>query len=474
MGEDFLLGARLTLGLFAALAVAWIAVREIRQEAQNADPTLDRIFMMLVLSWVFSSAVVLLQEALPPSDGATAVRYMAYQLSAAATLGFLRRMALVPTSEVRPIILAQLVVGMGVILWRYMLPGAAAWSLEAWRITNLLGFSLVFLAICRTQLIKLRQTRWLSLGACLMGFGMGMNDMAVADGMSLKITVMHLVFSAYLLLLWLMMTNRIAHLSNPRRIAGTPSEHSILGGELADSYLYETEIPSEGAEEMPGRLAQAKRHFAQELHDGVGSQLVNILASLDRGVPQQRDMALAVEHCLLDVKILVDDIDGGEECVLDALARLRFRVQASLDRLGIELEWDIHHHPALAQLRDERSRQVLRIVQEAVANVMRHSGAEHVRVSCTYYAEDQTMAVEVADDGLGFDALHQAQHMGGKGLRGMRRRAQAMGASLEVVSQPSKGTRVVLLLPLGETASSVVPAVLASASVSNGLYRTGR
>ena len=471
LGEHFLRGARLILGLFAALVVAWIALREVRQETERADPSLDRAFLLLVLSWVFSSAVVLVQETLPESAETTAVRHIAYQLSVLATLGFLRKAAQVPTAEARPVILGQLVMGMGMILWRYASPGHAAWALEAWRLTNVLGFSLVFLLICRTQLTRLGQPRWLSLGACLMGFGMGMNDMSVADGVSLNVTGMHNVFSAYLLLVWLMLTNRISHLSAPRQRATMPSENSVLGGAFANSYLNGAQ--PEDPEEAPEDLAHAKRRFAQELHDGVGSQLVNILASLDRGVPQQREMALAVEHCLLDVKILVDDIDGGQEGVLDALARLRYRVQASLQRLGIALDWDMHDHPALEQLRDERSRQVLRIVQEAVANVMRHSRAKNVRVSCLFRPEAHAVLVTVVDDGQGFDAKGAEQRMGGKGLLGMRRRANSMGASLEVLSEPGKGTRVSLMLPLGERAPLMAVHARASTQAANSSGRAG-
>ena len=446
LGGDLLLAARLVLGLASALAVAWIALHEVRREAERADASLDRAFMLLVLSWVFSSAVVLMQEALPRSAGTTAVRHIAYQLSVAATLDFLSKTAQVRTSEIGTIILAQLAAGMGLILWRHASPGGADGAFEAWRITNLLGFSLVFLAISRTQLSKVRQPRWMSLGACLMGFGMGMNDMALADGVSLNVTVMHNVFSAYLLLLWLMLTNRVAHLSAPRLRSGNRSQHSVLGGEFADSYLY-GEQP-EGGEVGTGQLAQAKRRFAQELHDGVGSQLVNILASLDRAVPQQREMAMAIEECLLDVKILVDDIDGGEEGVFDALARLRYRVQASLDRLGIALHWDMHPHPALAQLHDERSRQVLRIVQEAVANMMRHARALNVRVTCRYQSDANAMVLEVVDDGNGFDAQQTNPSQGGKGLMGMQRRAASIGAQLTLKSEPGKGTEVRLVLPL--------------------------
>jgi signal transduction histidine kinase len=447
LGRGFLVQARLVLGLLAALVGAWIALKARRDESGHLYPALDGSFILLVLSWVMISVVALAQEAMPDSTAASAMRYMAYQLSAAATLNFLLNTAKVHSPGVRTLIAVQLLVGLGFLIW-FFGGHNAAWSLEAWRISNAMAFALVFLGICRIHLHDTRSPPWLSVGACLVGFGMGANDMAAADGVTLQVTGMHNVFSAYLLLIWLMLTNRLGGLSAPHKPHHIPSEHSILGADFADSYLQGAPPPVQQAGAAV-ELAQVKRQFAQELHDGVGSQLVNMLSSLDRGVPQQRDMALAIEQCLLDVKILVDDIDGGEECVLDALARLRYRVQPSLDRLGMTLSWDIQPDPALEQLQDERSRQVLRIVQEALANVMRHSRAQNVRVTCCYQPGTDSLVVEVLDDGRGFDAMDQDRSRGGKGLIGMRRRAESISGQLELLSTPGEGTRVSLSLALG-------------------------
>ena len=88
---------------------------------------------------------------------------------------------------------------------------------------------------------------------------------------------------------------------------------------------------------------------------------------------------------------------------------------------------------------------MLRIVQEALSNVRRHSGAENAWVSLRTEGED--LVAEVEDDGRGFDAA--ATRAGGIGQKSMRERAGALGGELEVESECGKGTRVRLRVPLG-------------------------
>jgi signal transduction histidine kinase len=87
-----------------------------------------------------------------------------------------------------------------------------------------------------------------------------------------------------------------------------------------------------------------------------------------------------------------------------------------------------------------------RVVQEALTNVRRHSGAGSATVTITY--TDAELEVRVDDDGRGPDARRGSE--GGFGIRGMRERAAALGGGLEAGPRPEGGFRVVARLPLGE------------------------
>jgi signal transduction histidine kinase len=110
---------------------------------------------------------------------------------------------------------------------------------------------------------------------------------------------------------------------------------------------------------------------------------------------------------------------------------------------GINVETlDVRVYTSLVQ---ETQAQLIRIVQEAMSNIRKHSQAERVWIEC--YEEDDFLVLEIRDDGIGFipeDVSLASRH----GLRGMQERATLMGAEFQVISHHHEGTIVRLRLPL--------------------------
>lgn len=447
IGEGVFENAHWVMGLSVAWVVALFVVGVRSRSEREGHHALDRAFLFLVFGWVLSLSTVAAMDLFDAAQWTVLLRHLAYQIAVALTLHFLHTTLSGHGSLTRFVWLPQLMLAVGFLAWGYLDPGVTKWTFIAWRTTNVLGFTAAMLVLSHVLLSGEPFPTWLLLGAFLMGFGLGLTDMANVDGSAIPVTTMHYVFAAYLLMVWLLKGGLLGSPLQPT----VRSDNSVLGGAFAH-----TDLDEGGVDSDPQRSAQEQiRHrIAQELHDGVGSQLVSILATLDRRVPQQREMADAVEQCLLDVKIMVDDIDHAKECVLDALARLRYRVQHSLDRLGIGLVWELRDHESLEKLCDERSRQVLRIAQEALANVMRHSRARTVSVCCLYLPEMDALLLDISDDGVGFDASSSAARHG-KGLVGMTRRANSIHAELDVWSEPGKGSTVRLLMPIAASADGV-------------------
>jgi signal transduction histidine kinase len=98
--------------------------------------------------------------------------------------------------------------------------------------------------------------------------------------------------------------------------------------------------------------------------------------------------------------------------------------------------------PRLADLGAPQVLQIMRILQEAVTNVLKHAGARTLTVR-TDGGGARGVSVEIADDGRGLDGTTT----GGRGFQNMRRRADAIGAALEIVGTPP-GTRVRLHIPI--------------------------
>jgi signal transduction histidine kinase len=114
------------------------------------------------------------------------------------------------------------------------------------------------------------------------------------------------------------------------------------------------------------------------------------------------------------------------------------------ERTGIATAWA---PVAVRRLPYRVEQELWRIVQEALANVDRHSGASQVAVR--WEVEDTGARLEVSDNGKGFDPTRVAgDHYG---IVGMRERADAIGARLQVVSRPGKGPSVVVELEAAAT-----------------------
>lgn len=344
----------------------------------------------------------------------------------------------------RAIWAAQQAVCIALVSWGLLGTEHTDLAYLAWKVVNVFVTSVFYLRLGRGVLAGSDGAGWLVLvGACI-AYVMGTSDLASIQKGLILVGFHHHLFAGYMLFVWLVTSNRL-------RLSGESDavvdDHSRLGREFANASLT-TYAPVQSAPAYLMATNRERRRIAQELHDGVGSQLVSIIAGLNQEDASQRALASSLEQCLLDVKILVDAIDDSDECVIDALGRLRYRVQHSLDQLGIRLVWDVDFDGPLEQVGGELGRQVLRIAQESISNVMRHSQASMVWLSCHMDESQRAMVLEIRDDGVGFDARRIAASAMGKGLTGMRRRAAGTGGVLEVRSRPSKGTTVTFTMPV--------------------------
>jgi PAS domain S-box-containing protein len=198
-----------------------------------------------------------------------------------------------------------------------------------------------------------------------------------------------------------------------------------------------------------------RRHLARELHDEFGQILASINLHLHaaRGAGGEAVLAQLDESAALLKQ-------AGEQVRL-----LAFELRPTmLDTLGLEatLRWLVEHHQQRtgceaqlvgqlsgAPLSPETAIACFRVAQEALTNVVRHAAARHVWIELSQ--SESALELVVRDDGVGFDAariLAQAGRHGSLGLLGMAERAQLLGGNLDVESEPGRGTRIRLTVPL--------------------------
>lgn len=189
-------------------------------------------------------------------------------------------------------------------------------------------------------------------------------------------------------------------------------------------------------------LHEERQRLMQDMHDGLGSSLVSALRVVEHGRISEREIAHLLKGCIDDLKLTIDSMEPVETDLLLLLGTLRFRLQPRLEATGIKLRWEVGDVPPLAWLDQRHSLHILRILQEAFTNVIKHAGASEIRV--TTDARDGFVRVGIIDNGRGFDVAAPAD---GRGLGNQARRAEAIGGRIELASSAG-GTILTLLLPI--------------------------
>jgi NarL family two-component system sensor histidine kinase LiaS len=199
-------------------------------------------------------------------------------------------------------------------------------------------------------------------------------------------------------------------------------------------------------------VSEERNRLARELHDSAKQQA--LAASFQIGAALtlfERDPQAAKTH-LAEAEYLVDSV---REELTDLIAELRPQAldEKKLDEiLGEYTEDWSHQNPISVNLDLQENIQaplivkqtLLRVLQEALANVARHSDAE--TVSLTLQSEEQVVKMIVRDDGNGFS---REEVTGGMGLHSMKERAESLAGSLLVISTRGAGTSVEAVIPLG-------------------------
>ena len=240
----------------------------------------------------------------------------------------------------------------------------------------------------------------------------------------------------------------------------------------AETHYAEVEQTKRELQQLSARLLEieeeGRRRLSRELHDEIGQTLAllqieishtqAILATQPQAARERldraRELAEKTVQTVRNIAVLL------RPALLDDLGlvpALQFQLEDFLRRSGIASEFveqDVAEH-----LPDHVKTCVYRVVQEALHNCEKHSGAKNVRVAVRQVPD--FLVAEVEDDGRGFSLNEQrlssaasVRHTNaGLGLLGIRERAAIVGGTLVIDSAPGQGTRIALRIPLEPSAA---------------------
>lgn len=197
-------------------------------------------------------------------------------------------------------------------------------------------------------------------------------------------------------------------------------------------------------------VMEERNRLARDLHDSAKQKAFAALAQLGT-------VNAMANHIEQEVS---PHLSEAETLIYEVIQELNFLIQEiypiALQEKGLQttlreyiFEWE-HRNDAMVNLKVQNERTlpleteqaVYRVIQEALANVSRHSKAKRVDISLAYDLD--VLQVLIADDGMGFDMNQKAK---GMGFRSMRERISSIRGTLQVQSAPGQGTRLIIQIP---------------------------
>ena len=310
-------------------------------------------------------------------------------------------------------------------------------AIGAWTIALLVGYG-------RRPANRRRTGVWVILAAAMITLALGLTDLAVSAQLLPFGPAARMAYGAPVLLCALVFALADDYFRTYDQLSSLNTDLERRVAERALE-LQRTHQRVRALERVT-TLAGERERLMRDMHDGIGSQLITTLDAVERGGHGADDVAAMLRDCIDDLRLMIDSLEPDDESLLVALANLRYRLEPRLAAAGMALDWQAHRSVGLPA--PGSVLQVLRFVQEAVTNVLKHARASRLRVSARTEAGE--LVLEVEDDGHGIGPACApgagAAHPG-RGLANMHSRAAQLGGTLQI-SSTGAGTLLTLRVPM--------------------------
>lgn len=187
-----------------------------------------------------------------------------------------------------------------------------------------------------------------------------------------------------------------------------------------------------------------RQRMMHDMHDGLGSMLTSSLLLLERGELTVPQAARVVRECVDDLRLVVDSLEPTSKDISTLLGMLRYRLQHRFDTAGVHVLWQMADLPALTWLEPSLALDLLRLMQEAIANALKHSAATELALIAQQNHDGIELVVH--DNGCGFNL--EGERNTGRGIRTMQTRAQRLHSRFSIETEPGCGTKISVRLPI--------------------------
>lgn len=195
-------------------------------------------------------------------------------------------------------------------------------------------------------------------------------------------------------------------------------------------------------------VLEERQRIVRDMHDGIGGQLLGLKVQVRAGQIDAKTVEAALNDSITDMRLIVDSLDMADEPLSVALRSFENRIRDQIEAAGCACIIRHNLSGANAHYGPRTTLQVLRVLQEAVTNALRHAAASTIRIESNT-APDGGACIAIIDDGNGIASDAQP----GRGLSNIQFRAQSIAAKLDIITSAG-GTEVRLTLAPGATAET--------------------
>ena len=204
--------------------------------------------------------------------------------------------------------------------------------------------------------------------------------------------------------------------------------------------------------EREAGILQERQRLASEIHDTLTQGFIGIITHLEATEINITDREKVTHHIKVAKNLARANLSESRRFVWN-LPPSALNTQSYIDAVKeVITNWESNHQipvsfsisGSVRTLSEDIQHNLLRILQEALANIFKHAKANHVSVTMTYF--DDTVLLDVQDNGIGFKMDNTSTS--GFGLNGMRQRAELLHGTLHIESDINEGTTIVAEFPL--------------------------
>ena len=234
---------------------------------------------------------------------------------------------------------------------------------------------------------------------------------------------------------------------------------SAINAALSEAKLAEENL-RKSKEERLAELEKVRSRIATDLHDDIGASLTQIAVlsevaqaqSKGNGATESLSRISNVSNELVEaMSDIVWSINPQKDHLSDLMQRMRRFAADVFSARGIAFQFNAPAAGDEIVVNTNLRREVFLLFKESVNNIVKHSGAKHVRIDLKI--DGASLTLTIADDGKGFTipangSAAFTDDYGGNGILSMKKRTAEMGGKVEISSETGKGTTVCLSLPI--------------------------